>query len=452
MATTTTSLGIGTGVDLNAMLTKLMAAERQPIDALNTKVAATTTKLTTFGVLKSALATLQTAVETLSNPSKLAALSATSSDATKLTASTSVSASSGNYAINVTDLAAAQKSFSSAFATGTTFGQGSLEFSINGTTQSIALNDQASYSLQDIRSKINAANIGVTASVISGSGGDRLVFAGTTTGAAGAFSLTVAAGSTTAPATSLSGLAGFDETTSGLARSTAKDASLTIDGVAVSSASNTITDAVNGVTLNLLNTGSSTISIKGDTTAINEAVSAFVGAYNALNSVIKQNSTYDAATKTAKPLNGESSVRSIQSALHSSRTTVPAELAGAAYQTLSSLGISFKQDGSLSIDSTKLTNAISTSSGDVQKTLTAYGSAMKTTISGLLDAQGVIAGRMNGLSLSAKSNKDSIAALEIRVAAVQKRYTAQFTALDKLMSQMNTTSSYLTQQLSKSSS
>jgi len=449
---TTTSLGIGTGVDLNSMLTKLMAAERQPIDALNTKVAGTTTKLTTFGVLKSALSTLQTAVETLSNPSKLAALAATSSDATKVTASTSVSASAGSYAVNVTDLAAAQKSFSSAFATGTTFGQGSLEFSINGTTQSIALNDQASYSLQDIRSKINAANIGVTASVISGSGGDRLVFAGTTTGAAGAFSLTVTTGSTTAPATSLSGLAGFDETTSGLARSTAKDASLTIDGVAVSSASNTITDAINGVTLKLQSTGSSTISIKGDTAAINEAVSAFVGAYNALNTVIKQNNTYDATTKTAKPLNGESSVRSVQSALHSSRTTVPAELAGAAYQTLSALGISFKQDGTLSVDSTKLSAAISNSSGEVQKTLTAYGSAMKTTISGLLDAQGVIAGRINGLSSSVKNDKSNIAALEIRVAAVQKRYTAQFTALDKLMSQLNTTSSYLTQQLSKTSS
>jgi len=449
---TTTSLGIGTGVDLNAMLTKLMAAERQPIDALNTKVAGTTTKLTTFGVLKSALSTLQTAVETLSNPSKLAALAATSSDATKVTASTSVSASAGSYAVNITDLAAAQKSFSSAFAAGTTFGQGSLEFNINGTTQSIALNDQASYSLQDIRSKINAANIGVTASVISGSGGDRLVFAGTATGAAGAFSLAVTTGSTTAPATSLSGLAGFDEATPGLARSTAKDASLSIDGVAVTSASNTITDAINGVTLNLLNTGSSTITIKGDSTAINEAVSAFVGAYNALNTVIKQNSTYDATTKTAKPLNGESSVRSVQSALHSSRTTVPAELAGAAYQTLSSLGISFKQDGSLSVDSTKLSAAISTSSGDVQKTLTAYGSAMKTTISGLLDPQGVVAGRMNGLSSSVKNDKDNIAALEIRVAAVQKRYTAQFTALDKLMSQMNTTSSYLTQQLSKTSS
>ncbi len=449
---TTTSLGIGTGVDLNSMLTKLMAAERQPIDALNTKVAGTTTKLTTFGVLKSALSTLQTAVETLSNPSKLAALAATSSDATKVTASTSVSASAGSYAVNVTDLAAAQKSFSSAFATGTTFGQGSLEFSINGTTQSIALNDQASYSLQDIRSKINAANIGVTASVISGSGGDRLVFAGTTTGAAGAFSLTVTTGSTTAPAASLSGLAGFDETTSGLARSTAKDASLTIDGVAVSSASNTITDAINGVTLKLQSTGSSTISIKGDTAAINEAVSAFVGAYNALNTVIKQNNTYDATTKTAKPLNGESSVRSVQSALHSSRTTVPAELAGAAYQTLSALGISFKQDGTLSVDSTKLSAAISNSSGEVQKTLTAYGSAMKTTISGLLDAQGVIAGRINGLSSSVKNDKSNIAALEIRVAAVQKRYTAQFTALDKLMSQLNTTSNYLTQQLSKKTS
>ena len=446
--TTTTSLGIGTGVDLNTMLSKIMAAERQPIDALNTKIAGTTTKLTTFGVLKSALSTLQSAVETLADPRKLSALSATSSEATKVTASTSVSASAGSYAVNVSTLASAQKSFSNAFSTGATFGQGSLEFSVNGTPQSIPLNDQTSYTLQDIRAKINAANIGVTASVISGSAGDRLVFSGSTTGAASAFTLTVTSGTATAPAADLSALAGFDETTPGLARATAQDASLTIDGVLVTSASNTITDAVNGVTLKLLDTGASTISIQGDSATINEAVSAFVGAYNALNSIIKQNSTYDAATKTAKPLNGESTVRSIQGALNSSRTTVPAALAGATFQTLSELGISVQQDGSLSVDSAKLTSAITNSSGEVQKTLTAYGSAIKDTLTGLLDAQGVVAGRINGLNSSLKSHNDNIAKLETRIAVIEKRYRAQFVALDSLMSRMQTTSSYLTQQLS----
>lgn len=446
---TTSSLGIGTGVDLNAMLTKIMAAERQPITALNTKIAAATTKLTTFGVLKSVLSGLQTAASTLSSPLKLTALAATSSDATVMTASAAFNASAGSYAVNVTNLATAQKSFSNAQASGTSFGSGSLDFDFSGTTKSVLLNDQASYTLEEVSAKVNGANIGVTATVISGSTGDRLVFTSSSTGATGAFTLSATADPVSGATVSLGNLASFDTATTGLARATAQDANLTVDGVAVTSSTNTISTAVTGVSMTLLKAGSSTVSVQANNSTITDAVSAFVGAYNAVNSTIKQNSTYDLATKTGKPLNAESSVRSIQSALNSSRMNVPSALSTATFKTLSDIGISVQKDGALSVDGTKLASALATSASEVQKTLNAYGTAFNDTLTNLLDTQGIVQIRLDGLSSSIKSYNDNISALEVRVANVEKRYRAQFSALDSLVSGLQTTSSYLTQQLAK---
>lgn len=446
---TTSSLGIGTGVDLNAMLTKIMAAERQPIDALNTKIASANTKLTTYGVLKSVLSSLQTAASTLGNPTKLAALTATSSDATVTTASAAFNASAGSYAVSVTNLATAQKSFSNAQASGTSFGSGSLDFDFSGTIKSVLLNDKASYTLEEVSARINGANIGVTATVVSGSAGDRLVFTGSSTGSAGTFKLSANPDTVSGTTVSLGNIASFDTATPGLARATAQDANLTVDGITVTSSTNTISNAVTGVSLTLLKTGSSTVTVQADNSTITNAVNAFIGAYNAVNTTIKQNSTYDQATKTGKPLNAESAVRSIQSALNSVRMNVPADLSNATYKTLSSIGISVEKDGSLSLDGTKLASALASSPDDVQQTLNSYGTAFNDTLTKMLDTQGTVQVRLNGLNASIKSYNDNITSLEVRVANVEKRYRAQFSALDTLVSGLQTTSSYLTQQLAR---
>ena len=201
--------------------------------------------------------------------------------------------------------------------------------------------------------------------------------------------------------------------------------------------------------MTLLKAGSSTVSVQANNSTITDAVSAFVGAYNAVNSTIKQNSTYDLATKTGKPLNAESAVRSIQSALNSSRMNVPSALSTATFKTLSDIGISVQKDGALSVDGTKLASALATSASEVQKTLNAYGTAFNDTLTNLLDTQGIVQIRLDGLSSSIKSYNDNISALEVRVANVEKRYRAQFSALDSLVSGLQTTSSYLTQQLAK---
>ena len=129
---TTSSLGIGTGVDLQSMLTSILTAERAPIKALDTKIAAANNKISLYGTLKSKLDALQTAADTLQYPSRLSALSATSSDTTTLTASAAYNAAVGSYGLEVTQLASAQKSFTAAYSAGTTFGAGTLDFTVSG--------------------------------------------------------------------------------------------------------------------------------------------------------------------------------------------------------------------------------------------------------------------------------------------------------------------------------
>jgi flagellar hook-associated protein 2 len=448
---TASSLGVGSGLDLNSLLTKLMASERLPVTAIETKISAASTKISFYGKLKIALATLQTAANTLATPSKLAAFTATTSDSTIATATTASNASPGTYAVNVTQLAVAQKSFSTLFASTTSFGQGSLDFTVNGTPQSISLTDKASYTINDIRAKINTANIGVTAAVISGTGGERLVLSGTSEGSAGAFSLAVTSGDA-----NLNLLVPFD-TDVALASTTAQNAIFSVDGVASTSSTNTLSTAVNGLTLTLVKAGTASITVKSDTSKVVASAQAFVDGYNAVNTLIKANSGYDKTTKTAGPLNAESTIRTIQGLLNTARTTTPTALSSATYKTLAELGISASTtaDGSLSFDSSKLTSAIGISFADVQTTLGAFGTAFYNTLTNVLATSGTnattgaIQNRLNGLNSSISLYNDNKAALELRIAAVEKRYRAQFTALDRTVGSMQTTSSYLSQQLAR---
>lgn len=443
------SLGIGAGVDLASMLTNLMAAEKQPLTALQSKITATNSKISTFGTLKSNLATLKDAAEKLMSSYKLNAMGASTGTASVATATAAFNASAGNYTIEVTELASAQKSFSNAFTGTSTFTPGTLSFDFGGTIKTVELTGSTSYSLNDIRSAVNAAGIGVTATLVSGDAGDRLVFSGSQTGAAGAFTVSATNGTGDGTSLDLSDVAVFDTATTGLARSAAKDAAFLIDGIAATSASNTVTGKITGVTLNLLQQGTSTLTIATDSSSIEKSVQTFVDAYNAVVKLIKANSTYDLTTKTAKAFNGDSAVRSLQSLLSQTRSTVPAELAGAAYQTLSSLGVSIGSDGTMSFTTETLKTALSTSSSEVVKTLNAYGTSFYDKLTDALGSNGLIENRVNGLNALVKSYNNNATALENRLELIEKRYRAQFSALDTLMSQMQTTSTYLTQQLAQ---
>lgn len=442
---TTSSLGVGTGVDLQTMLTKIMAAERAPITALDTKISAANTKISVYGTLKSKLDALQSAAETLQFPSRLAAVSATTSDATVVGASATYTAAIGSYSAEVTQLAAAQKSFSVAYNAGTTFGQGTLNFTVGGVAATpITLNGQASYTLAEVGTQINNAKIGVTATVITDSSGkQRMVLTGDKSGAANSFGLS----STLTASGSQASLDSFDTATVGLMRNSAQDGKMKLDGIEIASSTNSFTTGSNGLTLTAVKLGTANISVQNDSTKITTAAQAFVDAFNAVASLIKSNTGYDAATKTSQALTGDSTVRSVMGNLGSARTTTPTELSTATFKSLSEIGISIQQSGLLALDSSKLNKAISASPTEVIKTLSAYGKSFGTAVMDMQNTGGVVSNRLSSLKSSVSRFQTTQTSLEHRVSLIEKRYQAQFTALDKYVSAMNVTSSALTQQL-----
>lgn len=461
MATYST-LGIGTGIDLQTLLTKLMDAERVPITTLQSKVTATNTKISSYGTLQSKLDTLKSASDTLRFESSLVAKTANSSDTTVASATASAGALNGSYSLEVTQLAAAQKSFTSAFTAGQTFGPGDLTFAINGTSKPTITISGSTNTLQQVAEQINVANVGVKATVITAAdSSQRMVLTGDKSGADQSFTL-----SSTLPTVTpfgggaAVGLGDFDTLTVGLARKTASDALMTIDGIEVRSSSNTFTDALTGVSITATKASApgipatSTLTVSNNNDKIVSAVQSFVDAYNAVASNITQNTGYDSATKTGKAFAGDFAVRSVMDDLRHARTTEPAGVASSAFKVLSDLGISIQQNGNLSLDATKLKEKLASNAGDVVKTLNAYGEAFSTAISGTLGAGGTFSSRVEGLNSTVKRYQDSISALEVRLVQTERRYRAQFTALDKYVSSMQSTGSYLTQQLSslKSSS
>lgn len=439
MAGSISSLGIGTGLDANSIVSKLMSIEQSPLNALNAKASAFNAKLSSFGQLKSLMSTLQTAARALADPNKLASFSATPTDTGILKAQANAFASAGTYTVEVLSLATAQKRFSdTAYTSATSFGSGTLTFTIDGTDRDV--NIAGTNSLTDIRAAINAANVGVTASIISGDAGDRLVLSSTTAGSAGAFSLAVSSADA-----NLQSLANFD-----LANpfsTDAQNAQALVDGVLVTSSTNTLATAINGLTLTLTKVGISELTIARDTSKVGEAVNAFIKAHNEAINRIKSESAYDTTSRTGKPLNAEATVRSVIQILNNARTGIPSALLGTPFETLASLGISVQKDGQLSVDSSKLTSAIGSSFSDVQKTLEAYGNSFANALEPVVGTGGLIASRVDGLNRSISLLSSDKERLQFRLDSIEKRYRAQFTALDTLVSRLQTTGSYLSQQL-----
>ena len=397
---TIASPGIGANLDVNSIVSQLMQIESQPLTKLAQKEASYQAKLTAYGSLTASLSTFQTQMSALSTASRYAAVTATPSDATVLTASAANNATPGTYSIEVTALAKQQKlvadgsaSLSTAIAavdTTLTFDFGTISGTLNpatnhydpgatfasagGGTKTVSIT-AANSSLSDIRDAINAADIGVTATIVNDGSATvpyRLVLTSDTPGAASSMKISVSgdAAIDTLLANDPEGVQNLSENV------TAQNASLEVDGLTVSKASNTVTDVVPGVTLNLLQTNVAdpiTLTTTRDTSAVQTAAQTFVDAYNALAKNLKGLTYYDATTEQAGALQGDSTARSVDSAI---RLTLSTALDGAGgYTNLSELGIGFEKDGTLSLDTDKLSTAISNNSDDIAAVFAQTGRA-----------------------------------------------------------------------------
>ncbi|HQR02817.1 MAG: flagellar filament capping protein FliD [Proteobacteria bacterium] len=461
-----TSPGIGSGLDINGLVTKLMQAESAPLAKMATDEASYQAKISAFGSLTSTLATLQSAAQTLATPGTFSGLTANVSDTSVYTASTTNTASAGTYDISVNTLAKAQVlSTGRAYSMADTFKGGTLAIQIGstngvgGTTTNVTIADGST--LTDIQNAINGANAGVTASIINDGTTNRLVFNANTTGAAGNIRIsateTGTGGTPTAPGVVQSlldlGYTGTNTATMSQIRPP-DNASFSVNGLAITRSSNTITDVINGVTLTLSKEGSSAqLAVARNTSAIQSAASAFVNAYNGAVGQIKTMTAYDATNKKGSILTGDSTVLDIQSRLSSLISTVVGGNPGS-LRTLSDIGISVQKDGTLKLDSNKLSTALNDPSKDVAAFFSAttagkvgIATQFQSALADMTSSTGIIAARTNGYRSSIQDIGKQRDAFNLRLADIEKRYRDQFNALDALVAQMNSTSTFLTQQL-----
>lgn len=457
------SLGVGSGLNLQQLLSDLVSAEKKPITLIQQQQSAYKTKISAYGSISSKLSALQTAANALKSPLSLESYKASSSDAAIASATTGTGAAPGTYSVHIGTLATAHSLNSSTAVADPTaaVGTGTMRISVGTSSFDITI-DNTNNSLNGIRDAINTStsNTGVAATVIQDVDGSRLALTSKNTGTTNAISVavketgtadfTVAGGdANNLDNTGLSSLAYVTGAATNLAQGQpAGNASLTINGISINSASNSLTTAIAGVTLNLNKTGDANVTVGRDIEGITKLVTNFVTAFNDFQSSTRTMNAYDASTKTAGVLTGESASRSIITTVTRSVQTTPATVTGS-YDTLADLGISLNKDGTLAVDSSKLQTAISSDFTSVKSVLAGYATATAAATSDLTSTTGTLTNRVNGLNASVKLLGERADRMTLRLAAFEQRYRNQFVSLDTLVSQMNTTSSYLSQQLAR---
>lgn len=434
-----TSAGIGSGLPIENIITQLMSFEQRPLTLLDQKVAGFQAKLSAIGTLKSAFDTFQTAAKGLADISKFQAVSATVGDATVATASATPSAAVGSFALEVSQLAQSQKlatagqaSATAAVGAGTisfdlgTISGGSFDsatgqytgasFSASGTPTRTVTIDPSNSSLAGIRDAINKAGVGVTASLVNDGSATpyRLVLTETATGKASSMKISVAGDA------GLQNLLNHDPAGAQALTETVKaqNAEFKLDGIAISSASNSAANVIDGVTLNLAktNVGSpTTVAVARDTKTVVESVGKFVSAYNAINKTLNDLSAYNPTTKKGAVLNGDATVRSMQTQLRSLLGS-PVANGGTGFSVLSDIGVTVKA-GVMAVDDAKLQKAIASNFNEIAGL---FASSAKPTDS-LVGFTGATAKTMPGsyaLNITQAAARGSIAGASAPVLAI----------------------------------
>ena len=386
-----TAPGLASGLDISGIITKLMSVEQQPVTALNARESILQARISAYGSLKGAISAFQNSLAPLNSTATFSARTASIVDSSVATVTASASATSGKFSIEVQNLAQAQKLKSGIFSTpATTIGTGTLtiqfgsysggNFTLNPDKAAGTVTINASQSsLSGVRDAINAANIGASASIINDGTGYRLVVSSNDTGLANALKITVNDSDANHIDTSgLSQLA-YNATTGGTTNLTetaaALNANAVVDGIAVSKASNVFNDVIEGVTMTLLkaNPGAPTIlSVAKNTGSIQAAVEGFVKSYNDLGKSLASLSAYDPQSKRGSILTGDTTLRAVQSQLRSAFNTA-LSTAGGGLTTLSDIGVSFQSDGTLKLDSAKLTSVLNDPTKDISTLFAAIG-------------------------------------------------------------------------------
>ncbi len=403
-----TASGIGSGLDIEGLVSQLVAAERAPTEnRLNRRSEQVGAELSAFGTFTGALSTLQDSLASLNTLSSFGQRLGTSSNPDIVDLSANGSAVNGNYEVGVQQLARAHSLASGSYASPTeTVGTGTLTlrfgttdytgpepgpesyngFTLNasgrpGTTISI---DGSNNSLQGVRDAINDADIGVSASIVNDGSGYRLLLSSESSGEDNSIqvSVTDTGDGNDTDAVGLSAFA-FNGTATNLSQTVAaQDALFSVNGLPISSAENTARGVIDGVDITLKGLTQATpvtLSVNEDTAGVKATIQSFVDGFNAFQQATRGLTAYDAASNTAGALQGDSSVRAISAQL---RQVIGGVVAGSsgALSSLSQLGITTARDGSLEVDETALDAALAGNFDEVISVFAAVGTPSNSGI------------------------------------------------------------------------
>lgn len=457
--------GIGSGIKIDEIVKVTVAAERAPKDAqLNRIGGKAEAQITALGTLRSALSEFQTTLKGLNDPALYNARTASSSDSARFTATANKGAQAGKYSIEVLSLATASK-----LSTGTIEGGADATFARGGSLtiglgeESFKVDVEAGASLRDVRNSINEQlkGKGITANIVSDpvAGTSRLVLASDKTGAGNDLSISATTQGDGGSGNSLDNLV-----TGSSSLTQASNARLKVDGLEVESASNKVSDVIDGVTLNLLQANPlsttdptqteskvMTLTVADNKAAIKTNLQKFVDSYNKLISTttsLTKMIPVSGGEPVVGELLGDSSVRNMVNGLRREMSTITG---GSDLKLLSDLGINTDKDGKLSIDTKKLDSSLVENYDAVEGFLTGENGLMgrmTSRVTGYTETGGVLDERVKGLQQTREGVKEQRAALDLRMEAVQKRLYSQYNAMDSLIAQLTRTSDWMGSALS----
>ncbi len=454
-----TTGGLMSGMDTESLISQLMDLEKRPVRLLQQREADHLAEISAFGTLKSALSELQGAAGALKEEGNLLSYGVTSSNEDALSAAVSGEPAAGTYRVEVTQLAQAQQVRSAAFGSGdAAVGTGTLTLEVGDASTDIAI-DADSDTLSGIAQAINDADAGVTAQVMDdGAGNAYLTLFSRETGSDNTITLTMADDDgVNDDASGLSSLYTDPATQALTETQEARNAQLTVNGMPVERASNTVEDVVEGLsfTLNEAAPGSPvTVDVAENANSAVKRIQGFVTTYNAVVDTFKGLQSYDSESEEAGLLLGDRTTTMLRSSL---RRLLSEQVDGVAGEVngLSRLGITVDQDGHLSVDQDVLTQALDEHRDDVlaffsQDEEGKQGLAVQLheTVDGYVKTGGIIETKTDGLQSSVDDIEDQIESKEARFVQREENLRNQFESLEVLLAEYQTTESMLTQQLS----
>ena len=460
---TISSPGIGSGMDITGIVTKLSDLERQPLVQLKKQAGSLQSRLSVYGQVKSQMASLQDAAAKLSSSSAWSQTKVNSANNAAVTATATGNAMPMKLDIEVVKLAKGQVSSFATVAVDQTLSNGSLEiqqgswasgvFSPNGGVPTIINIEDGQNTVSQIAAKINSSGSNVQAYVVQDATGERLVLRSMNTGKDQGFNVKLNSAITSPDPSIVAPTSVPLSFVSPAGDQFAQDAQFKLDGIEFTSATNTVTQALPGLSLQLqqVSTAPVQISVEYDQEAVKKNIQTFLDSYNTLNSTLSSAMKYSTETKTSAALQGDSTAVGVQSSLRSLFRT---EISGWKYQRVSDIGITLQSDGSMGLDAKKLESAMANTSDlkalFVNSTgLESLGLAKKveTFIKSALNTEGRVAVRTDALQSAISRNLQDQQRVNDRADRAQARLTKVYNSMDSKVGSLNALNSYVSQQL-----